>query len=183
MSEQQAPSGFGRVDADGTVYVIQGGSERSVGQIPDSTPEEALAFYVRRFENLAAEVTLLESRVAAQAMSPEEAKAAIATAKANAATANAVGDLDSLVTRLDALAEKLPAQIEARKAARAEQHAATAAAKEAMVAEAEALAQGLGGVKGHRSVGGMRASIYNAMTYEGVDKLAAFMEDFQKTHA
>lgn len=48
---------------------------------------------------------------------------------------------------------------------------------------AEALAQGLGGVKGHRSVGGMRASIYNAMTYEGVDKLASFMEDFQKTHA
>ena len=63
MSEQQAPSGFGRVDADGTVYVIQGGSERSVGQIPDSTPEEALAFYVRRFENLAAEVTLLMPRV------------------------------------------------------------------------------------------------------------------------
>ena len=48
---------------------------------------------------------------------------------------------------------------------------------------AEALAQGLGGVKGHRSVGGMRASIYNAMTYEGVDNLASFMEDFQKTHA
>ena len=47
----------------------------------------------------------------------------------------------------------------------------------------EALAQGLGGVKGHRSVGGMRASIYNAMTYEGVDNLASFMEDFQKTHA
>ena len=59
--------------------MIQGGSERSVGQIPDSTPEEALAFYVRRFENLAAEVTLLESRVAAQAMSPEEAKAAMYT--------------------------------------------------------------------------------------------------------
>ena len=155
MSEQQAPSGFGRVDADGTVYVIQGGSERSVGQIPDSTPEEALAFYVRRFENLAAEVTLLESRVAAQAMSPEEAKNAIATAKANAGTANAVGDLDSLVARLDALAEKLPAQIEARKAARAEQHAATAAAKEDMVAEAEALAQGTdwrGGVDRFRTL-------------------------------
>ncbi|HMQ66370.1 MAG TPA: DUF349 domain-containing protein [Arachnia sp.] len=155
MSEQQAPSGFGRVDADGTVYVIQGGSERSVGQIPDSTPEEALAFYVRRFENLAAEVTLLESRVAAQAMSPEEAKNAIATAKANAGTANAVGDLDSLVARLDALAEKLTAQIEARKAARAEQHAATAAAKEDMVAEAEALAQGTdwrGGVDRFRTL-------------------------------
>ncbi|MBK7821194.1 MAG: DUF349 domain-containing protein [Tessaracoccus sp.] len=155
MSEQQAPADFGRVDADGTVYVIQGGAERSVGQIPDSTPEEALAFYVRRFENLAAEVGLLESRVAAQAMSPEEAKSAIATAKNNAATANAVGDLDGLVARLDALAEKLPAQVEARKAARAEQHAATAAAKEAMVAEAEALAQGTdwrGGVDRFRTL-------------------------------
>ena len=48
---------------------------------------------------------------------------------------------------------------------------------------AEALTHQLSGVKGHRSVGGMRASIYNAMTYEGVDKLASFMEDFQKTHA
>ena len=60
MSEQQAPADFGRVDEDGTVYVITGDTERSVGQIPDSTPEEAMAFYVRRYENLAAEVTLLE---------------------------------------------------------------------------------------------------------------------------
>lgn len=48
---------------------------------------------------------------------------------------------------------------------------------------AEALAVGLGGVKGHRSVGGMRASIYNAMTYEGVEKLADFMQKFQKANA
>lgn len=141
MSEQQAPASFGRVDADGTVYVITGDTERSVGQIPDSTPEEALAFYVRRFENLAAEVTLLESRVAAKAMSPEEAKNAIASAKNNVATANAVGNLDALTVRLVALEEQLPAQIEARKAARAEQNAATVAAKQAMVDEAEALAQ------------------------------------------
>lgn len=142
MSESQAPSGFGRVDSDGTVYVITGGIERSVGQIPDSTPEEAMAFYVRRFENLAAEVTLLESRVAAQAMSPEEAKTAIATARSNVTDANAVGDLESLTRRLDALSEVLPAQIAARKAARAEQNAETVAAKEAMVVEAEALSQG-----------------------------------------
>ncbi|QXT64138.1 DUF349 domain-containing protein [Tessaracoccus palaemonis] len=142
MSELQAPSDFGRVDPDGTVYVTQGGIERSVGQIPDSTPEEAMAFYVRRFENLAAEVSLLESRVNAHAMSPEEAKTAIATARASVAEANAVGDLDALLRRLDAIGELLPAQIEARKAAKAEQHAATAAAKEAMVTEAESLAVG-----------------------------------------
>lgn len=47
---------------------------------------------------------------------------------------------------------------------------------------AEAKEHGLGGVKGHRSVGGMRASIYNAMPYEGVQALADFMEKFQKAN-
>ncbi|CAI9110510.1 OLC1v1010556C1 [Oldenlandia corymbosa var. corymbosa] len=37
-------------------------------------------------------------------------------------------------------------------------------------------------LKGHRSVGGMRASIYNAMPYDGVEKLVAFMKDFQARH-
>lgn len=48
---------------------------------------------------------------------------------------------------------------------------------------AEALANGLSGVKGHRSVGGMRASIYNAMPYEGALKLAEFMDKFRQTNA
>ncbi|RRD51226.1 DUF349 domain-containing protein [Arachnia propionica] len=142
MSEQQAPAEFGRVDSDGTVYVRVGDTERSVGQVPDSTPGEALAFYTRRYENLAAEVSLLVSRVEAQSMSPEEARKAIATAKTHVAEANAVGDLPALTARLEALEELLPAQIEARKAARAEQNAATLAAKQAMVEEAEALAAG-----------------------------------------
>jgi phosphoserine aminotransferase len=43
----------------------------------------------------------------------------------------------------------------------------------------EATAAGLAGLKGHRSVGGMRASIYNAFPAEGVDKLVAFMKDFE----
>ena len=38
--------------------------------------------------------------------------------------------------------------------------------------------EGLINLKGHRSVGGMRASIYNAMPYEGVEKLVHFMQDF-----
>lgn len=42
----------------------------------------------------------------------------------------------------------------------------------------EAKAAGLTNLKGHRSVGGMRASIYNAMPYEGVEALVAFMKDF-----
>ena len=42
----------------------------------------------------------------------------------------------------------------------------------------EASAAGLANLKGHRSVGGMRASIYNAMPYEGVEALVAFMKKF-----
>ena len=42
----------------------------------------------------------------------------------------------------------------------------------------EAAAAGLKNLAGHRSVGGMRASIYNAMPYEGVEKLVAFMKKF-----
>ena len=47
----------------------------------------------------------------------------------------------------------------------------------------EALENNLVGVKGHRSVGGMRASIYNAMTLEGVETLADFMKKFKKSNS
>ena len=46
----------------------------------------------------------------------------------------------------------------------------------------EAEAKGLKNLKGHRSVGGMRASIYNAMPYEGVEKLVEFMKEFAKNN-
>ena len=48
---------------------------------------------------------------------------------------------------------------------------------------AEAKAAGFENLKGHRSVGGMRASIYNAMPKEGVEKLVAFMRDFEEKNA
>lgn len=46
----------------------------------------------------------------------------------------------------------------------------------------EATANGLVQLKGHRTVGGMRASIYNAMPYEGVEALVKFMEEFEKAN-
>jgi phosphoserine aminotransferase len=44
----------------------------------------------------------------------------------------------------------------------------------------EAAAAGLDGLKGHRSVGGMRASIYNAFPEEGIDALVQFMAEFER---
>lgn len=47
----------------------------------------------------------------------------------------------------------------------------------------EATAAGFVNLKGHRTVGGMRASIYNAMPIEGVEKLVCFMREFEKNNA
>mgnify|MGYP000783460085 FL=1 len=46
----------------------------------------------------------------------------------------------------------------------------------------EAEAQGLTNLAGHRSVGGLRASLYNVMPMEGVERLTAFMRDFAGRH-
>ena len=48
---------------------------------------------------------------------------------------------------------------------------------------AEAKSHNIESIKGHRSVGGMRASIYNAMPKAGVEALVAYMAEFEKAHA
>ena len=70
----------------------------------------------------------------------------------------------------------------AEKSSRSRMNVTFRLSRESLTADfvAAAKAQGLSGIKGHRSVGGMRASIYNAMPLAGVEKLAAFMDDFRK---
>lgn len=155
MTDAQGPAGFGRVDPDGTVYVTTADGERPVGQVPGVSAEEALAFYVRRYEALELEVTLLEQRLGSGVVSPEDARRAISSLTTSVAEANAVGDLAALSARLEALTPQLAAASEARKAERARLNEATIAAKEAMVAEAEGLAQGndwRGGVNRFRAL-------------------------------
>lgn len=155
MNSTSSPADFGRVEADGTVYVRTADGERAVGQIPDVEASEALAFYTRRYEAFEVEVGLLETRVKGGALSPEDARHSISTVRGSVASANAVGDLESLVARLDALQPVLAEQSEARKAERARQLEATKETKELMVAEAEALALGndwRGGVNRFRAL-------------------------------
>ena len=61
-SQTESAEPWGRVDDDGTVSVREGGEWRVVGQFPDGSPEEALAYYERKYADLASEVTLLEVR-------------------------------------------------------------------------------------------------------------------------
>ncbi len=155
MNSSAGPADFGRVDPDGTVYVRTADGERAVGQIPDVSADEAMAFYVRRFEALEVEVALLEARVSSGALSPDEARHSVNQVKSSVASANAVGDLAALAARLEALTPAIAEQSEARKAERAKQLEATRETKEKMVAEAETLAQGndwRGGVNRFRSL-------------------------------
>jgi Domain of Unknown Function (DUF349) len=149
------PASFGRVDPDGTVYVRTAEGERSVGQVPDVPPEEALAFFTRRFAALELEVNLLQTRISAGALSPDDAMSSVRTVRATVSGANAVGDLDGLLARLDALLPVIAAQRSARRAERSRQQEATRAAKEQFVREAERLAAGndwRGGVNRFRAL-------------------------------
>lgn len=100
MVESQAP--WGRVDETGTVFVRTPDGERAVGQFPDATPEEALAYFERKFVELEGQVTLLEQRVKRGA-SASSVASALSSLRETLTEANAVGDLASLVARLDAL--------------------------------------------------------------------------------
>jgi hypothetical protein len=149
------PADFGRVDADGTVYVRTADGERSVGQMPGESAETALGFFIKRFEALELEVSLLEARIRSGALSPDDAASSIRTVRGTVAEAHAVGDLAGLIARLDALQPRIAEQRAARRAERTRQQEETKAAKEKFVAEAERLAAGndwRGGVNRFRAL-------------------------------
>jgi hypothetical protein len=113
-----------------------------VGSYEAGTPEEALAFFTKRYDELEGKVHLLEQRVASGRLAPEEATSSVKALREQVTDAHAVGDLVSLAARLDALAPVIAVQRSARKEERAQKSAESKAAKEKLVAEAERLAEG-----------------------------------------
>jgi hypothetical protein len=134
-------SDWGRVAEDGTVYVKTPDGERTVGQYPEGSPEEALKFYTDRYDALAFEVHLLEQRIVAGKLSPEEAVTTVKALREQVTEANAVGDLTALAARLDATAPVIAIQREAKRVEKAQRSAESKAEKDKIVAEAEKLAE------------------------------------------
>lgn len=140
------PSRYGRVASDGTVFVQTPQGERAVGSYPGKTPEEALAYFVRKFEVVAAEVALLAARIVSGAMVPEDALQSVAKLRNQIDNLNGVGNLAALRASLEqipSLIEESKPAFEARKAAdqavKAEKRAAALSLKEKIVSEAESL--------------------------------------------
>ncbi|MFA7767673.1 DUF349 domain-containing protein [Streptomyces sp. NPDC048723] len=132
---------WGRVDETGTVYVRTSEGEQVVGSWQAGTPEEALAYFERKYEGLVVEIGLLEKRVRTTDLSAKDAQTAIDHLRTQVDEHHAVGDLDALRVRLDKLVTTVESRREERKVAKAKQTDEARAAKDALVVEAEQLAQ------------------------------------------
>jgi len=165
MSE---PTAFGRVDADGTVYVKTAAGERVVGSWQAGTPEEGLAHFARRFEDVRTEVDLLEARLNSGTADAGQTLTSIRRIRGGLDEAHVVGDVDGLAARLDKLAtiaeEKAGAARAARDAARQE----AVARKTVLVEEAEQIAAE---ATGWKAAGDRLKEILDEWkTIHGVDK-------------
>lgn len=130
---------FGRVDAENNVYVLELGSERKVGQYPNVSADEAMAFFERKFADLEAQVRILEQRVKNKIDAANLPKQASKLA-ADLTEPNAVGDLNSLRSRVEALAPKIAELGTLKAEANKEAIAAALAKRNELAAAAEAIA-------------------------------------------
>jgi len=136
-TDDQAP--WGRVDDEGTVYVREGDGERAVGQYPDATADEALAYYQRKYSELQGQVTLLEQRVKGGAAASDVAKT-VRHLREQLVEPSAVGDLQSLRDRVAALDSTVGELTQQQTAEAKAALAAAVAERTSIVEEAEALA-------------------------------------------
>ncbi|WP_034275361.1 DUF349 domain-containing protein [Actinospica robiniae] len=137
----EAKSAWGRVAADGTVYVrTADGGEREIGNWAAGSPAEGLAFYQTRFDGLRTKVDLLERRLRSD-QGGKDAAATLAELRGAITDAHAIGDLAALLKRLDSLEQLAEQRRAARKEARAKELVEAAERKERIVAEAESLAE------------------------------------------
>jgi Domain of Unknown Function (DUF349) len=161
-------SQWGRIDADGTVYVKTPDGERQIGSWQAGDAAAGLAFYERRYADLATEVDLLERRLESGAGDPRATHKHAEELTAQLETAAAIGDLAGLRTRLAALVGAADAKNEQLAAAREQARADAIAAKERLVAEAEAIAES--GTSWKSSGDRLRAIVEEWKQIRGVDR-------------
>jgi hypothetical protein len=161
---------YGRVDADGTVYVKTADGERVVGSWQAGTPEEGLAHFARRFADLHTEVDLIEARLNSGAADAGHSLTSIKRLRGSLAEAHVVGDIDGLATRLDGLATLAESKATEARAAREAARAEALARKAALVEEAEKIAEEATGwkVAGDR----LKEILDEWKTIRGADKKA-----------
>ena len=134
------PDRWGRVDADGTVYVKTADGERVVGSWQAGEPAEGLAHFARRFDDVRTEVELLVARLSSGAGDPKHALTSAKHVRESLADAAVVGDLEALAKRVEFVLAKAEEGLEKAKAAKEAARTQSVARKQELVEEAETLA-------------------------------------------
>lgn len=135
------PEKWGRVDADGTVYVKTADGERPVGSWQAGEPTEGLAHYARRFDDVRTEVELLEARLKAGSGDPKHSLTSAKHIKESLTDAALVGDLAALNARVDHVVARAQQAVEAVKHARDEARNQAVSRKQQLVEEVETIAE------------------------------------------
>lgn len=133
-------SGFGRVDPDGTVYLLAPEGEVVVGQYAAGTPDEGLAFFSRKYADLVVDIDLAITRLRDGRGTPESGEQAL-TRVTEALTARSfVGDIPALEAKCAQARELIDHARVAAKERREQERQASLAARTALAEEAESLA-------------------------------------------
>ena len=130
---------WGRVEGDGHVFLTVDGEEHPVGQYPGVSDDEALGYFARKYDDVIAQILLMEQRVSSKAPTTDMQKT-VTHLRELLAERNMVGDIRSAEARLDTLAQQITGLEKAEKAEHEAVRAAELAAREAIVAEAEEIA-------------------------------------------
>src|SRR5699024_5023629 len=162
------PSECGRVDESGTVYVRTADGERRVGAWQAGSPEDGLAHFGLRFDDLAAEVGLLEARLTSHPRDARKTRASAETLAGQIPEAAAVGDLDSLSRRLATVIERSGEVEEDSRRRRERDRAAAIARKEELAAEAEEI--GASSTQWKAAGNRLRAILDEWKTIRGIDR-------------
>ena len=133
------PARFGRIDADGTVWLRTSTGDVQVGNWAAGSVEEGLAFFGRKYDDVLVEVDLAAHRLR-EGRGLDTAPAAVAHAREALAAPSFLGDVDELARACDEVEELLTAARVERDASRARQREEALAARESLVVEAEGLA-------------------------------------------
>ncbi|MEC5192165.1 MULTISPECIES: DUF349 domain-containing protein [unclassified Arthrobacter] len=130
---------WGRVEGDGQVFLTVDGEEHPVGQYPGVSNDEALGYFARKYDDVVAQIVLLEQRVGSKAPAADMQKT-VTHLREQLAGHNMVGDLRAAEARLDTLAGQMTDLEKAERAEHDAVRAAELAAREAIVTEAEEIA-------------------------------------------
>jgi len=131
---------FGRIAENGEAFVRTESGEVCIGHWAAGTPQEGMAFFIRRYEDLVTEVELAERRMSDGHMPPEQAEAVAQRIRDALREPACIGDLQALQQRVDSLAGLIVKTRETRSAERAEARRAAMAQRLALAEEAEKLA-------------------------------------------